>query len=43
MSIVSHIKGNEVATNDTQQPVEMREFDIIVDDEMRKNAIVVDV
>ena len=43
MIIVSHAKGNEIATNDTQQPVEMREFRIVVDDEMRRNATVVDV
>ena len=43
MSIITHIKGNEVTTNDTQQSVEMREFKSVVDDEMRRNAIVVDV
>ena len=43
IDISKHIKGNEVATNDTQQPVKMREFEIVVDDESRRNAIVVDV
>ena len=43
ISICTHIKRNKVATNDTQQPVEMTEFEIVVDDEMRRNAIVVDV
>ena len=43
IDISKHIKGNEVATNDTQQPVKMREFEIVVDDESRRNAIVVNV
>ena len=43
IDISKHIKGNEVATNDTQQPVKMREFETVVDDESRRNATVVDV
>ena len=34
---------NEVATDDPQEPVEMREFGVIVDENMRRNAIIVDV
>ena len=34
---------NEVATDDPQEPVEIREFDVIVDENMRRNAIIVDV
>ena len=48
MSVIcSYIIRNGVATNDDglQQPLiaEMGEFEIVVDDEMRRNAIVVDV
>ena len=49
MSVIgSYILRNGVATNDEddeQQPLtaEMGEFEIVVDDEMRRNAIVVDV
>ena len=34
---------NKNASDDTQEPIEMREFDVIVDENMRKNAIIVDV
>ena len=34
---------NEVATDDLQEPVEIREFGVIVDENMRRNAIIVDV
>ena len=34
---------NEVATDDPQEPVEIREFCVIVDENMRRNAIIVDV
>ena len=34
---------NEVATDDPQEPVEIKEFGIIVDENMRRNAIIVDV
>ena len=34
---------NEVATDDPQEPVEIKEFGVIVDENMRRNAIIVDV
>ena len=34
---------NEVATDNSQEPVEIREFGVIVDENMRTNAIIVDV
>ena len=34
---------NEVATDDPQESVEIRQFSVIVDENMRRNAIVVDV
>ena len=34
---------NETAPDDSQGPVEMREFGVIVDENMRRNAIIVDV
>ena len=34
---------NEVATDDLQEPVEIREFGVIVDENMRRKAIIVDV
>ena len=40
--ICSH-KHNEISTNDQQEPAEMREFGVIVDDSMRGNATIVDV
>ena len=45
MSFDTHIKGNYVATNDAKQLLGMRELDheIVVDDEMRRNAIVMHV
>ena len=40
----SHINCNKIpANNETQEPTVMQTFDIVVDDDMRRNAIVVDV
>ena len=42
INICSHT-SSKISTRDPQEPAEMREFDIVVDDSMRKNATIADV
>ena len=43
MSICTHIKGNEVTNDETKPLLRTRNLEIAVNDEMRRNVIVVDV
>ena len=40
--ICLHVKSNKQPISDTQGSSEIKEFDTVIDDEMRKNAIIVD-
>ena len=41
--ILCYYYNNAIATDDLQEPVEIREFGVIVDEHTRRNAIIVDV